>query len=869
MEMYIYDIEIYACDWIVIFKHVNGTQHTVIHNDVAHLREFLKQPNIVIGGFNNKHYDDWVMMTILSGATNSLIKQHNDFIIGGGNGWEFKAIQFQKKPFVSFDLKDDTTDPALSLKAIEGNLNLPIVECDIPFNLDRPLTDAERDEVIKYCKHDVDATVELFKQRADYIQSKLIVAEMYNIPPAEALKFTNAKLCARVFNAKKVVRNDERSYKIPKEVNTSLIPTPILEFFERITDKSIADEKLFSSTFDCWIETSAGKCPVTYAWGGVHGAKPCYTIEATDDLLIINFDVSSLYPSSIINFGYASRNISDPKAYETLVKRRLKFKADGDDEKAGALKLVVNTFYGAMLNQFNDLVDRLGGRSVCITNQLCMTMLINMLGQSCKSIDFININTDGIMFSIRKSEEQTAAAIIDSWCKLTRFEMERTDFKKVIQKDVNNYIAINAKGKIKTKGGFVSLYKKGNFKTNSLQIIHRAIVDNLLKNVKPETTINAETDIFKFQQIVKTGGTYDGTYHYINGERQEVQRVNRIYAVKDYKYGKIVKGKLIKEKRKKNKETGKFETIPVEPPIWSESTISECPDHAFIDNENTLSIKDLDKQYYIDMAYRRIKKYQEIDSKVANKLKKITEVIKMTAVNQSLANDDLNVSPDKNIYTKLNTARIKFLNSNVKKSGINRFAEFKYFELSDIVPVATQILNELKLSFLISFDNDIASGQLIDCENPFGDSITFKMPMATLNVKGMNEIQALGAVQTYQRRYLYMLLLDIVESDQLDAVMDKPNAASDDKEPVQLTKKSNRPVSTEQREEIKKELINEDSKATDVQIKSIKAGLKKLRAKDDKYETFVIDTVKRIKTGLSKADAESLLIEIGNKIEED
>lgn len=868
MDMYIYDIEVYKYDWIVIFKSINGGKHVVIHNDANELRKFLSQKDIVIGGFNNKHYDDWILRTMLKGGSNTVVKEHNDFIIVDKQaGWEFPFIQYSKKPFKSFDLKDDTSDPALSLKAIEGNLGLNIVECDVPFNLDRPLTDNELAEVIKYCKHDVDATVELFNQRKDYIQSKLTVAEMFNIPPAEAIGLTNAKLCAKVFDAKKVVRDDERSYQIPAKIDKSLIPTPILKFFEQINDKSIPDAKVFSSTYTGWIETSAGKCPVTYAWGGVHGAKPCYTLEATDELKIINFDVSSLYPSSIINFGYASRNIADPKAYEQLVKQRLTYKANGDSDKAGALKLVVNTFYGAMLNEYNDLVDRLGGRSVCISNQLSMTMLLTMLGRACKTLDFININTDGIMFSIRAHEESTAIEIIDDWCNQTGFEMERTDFKKVIQKDVNNYISVTTKDKLKTKGGFVSLYKKGNFKTNSLQVIHRAIVDNLLKNVKPEDTINNETDIFKFQQIVKTGSTYDGTYHYVDDKRQEVQQVNRIYAVKDSKYGKIVKAKLITQKRRKNKDTGKFEIIPVDTPTWSESTISECPTHAYIDNDNHLSIEDLDKQYYIDMAYQRIKKYQEIDSKVANKLKKIKEVIKMTAVKQSLANDDLNVSHDKNIYTKLNQARVKFLNSSVKKSGINRFAEFKYFELSDIVPVATQILNELKLSFLISFDNNIASGQLIDCEHPYGDSITFSMPMATLNVKGMNEIQALGAVQTYQRRYLYMLLLDIVESDQLDAVMDKPNAASDDKEPVQLAKKSNRPVTTEQREEIKKELINEDSKATDVQIKSIKAGLKKLRDKDDSHEDFIRATVKDIKVGLNKKDAESLLIEIGNKLE--
>ena len=194
--------------------------------------------------------------------------------------------------------------------------------------------------------------------------------------------------------------------------------------------------------YKAWFETSSGRCPVTYAWGGVHGGKPAFIAEATAERLIVNFDVSSLYPNSMINFGYCSRSMEDPDAYKKLVETRLAAKKAGDTEKATALKLVVNTVYGAMLNQFNDLADRRAGRSVCITNQLAMTQLIVTLSKDCYSIDFININTDGIMFFIDKGEDSKVSQIVDQWCKITGFEMERDDFAKVIQKDVNTYIGI-------------------------------------------------------------------------------------------------------------------------------------------------------------------------------------------------------------------------------------------------------------------------------------------------------------------------------------------------------------------------------------------------------------------------------------------
>lgn len=869
MQVYIYDIEVYSHDWFVTFRNPDSDVYIVIHNDNYHLREFLNQSDIVTGGFNNKHYDDWVLLTMIQGGSNYEVKKHNDFIIKEhNNGWEFPFVQFQKRPFKSFDLKDDIPDPGISLKSIEGNLKESIVECDVPFDIDRPLTPKEREKVIKYNKKDVDATILLYKARAEYLESKLIVGEMYNIPPAEALGLTNAKLCARVFDAKHTVRDDERNYIIPKNIDRELIPKKVMNFFMQIRDKSIPDTKLFGAgkgskgmTLDVIFKTSAGECPVTYAWGGLHGAKPCVTVTVTKDRVILNFDVASLYPNSIINFGYSSRNIPDPKAYEKLVKLRLKYKKEGNKKKANALKLVINTFFGAMLNQYNDLCDRWAGRSICITNQLAMTMLIVMLSKVCETIDFININTDGIMFSIDRKEVDEAQSIVDLWSNTTGFEMERDDFQKVIQKDVNNYIGIKANGSMKTKGGYVSLYGGGDFKTNSLQIIHEAIVEYLVKGIDPEITIHNETDIFKFQQIVKTGGSYEGSYHYINGERVPIQKVNRIYAVRASKYGEIVKGKWITEKRRKDKITGKMISEKVDPPVWSESTIPECPKHAFVDNENILKINDLDKSYYIDMAKKRIDKYINIDRKVENKLKKIKEVITV------MAEPKKDTFQPMNVYEKLIKARLEFLKANVKKTGINRFAEFKYYELADIVPPATKIFEDLGLVFITTFSETSAIGTLYNTEN-FEEYITFNSPIRELSVisatgkNKMNELQGLGAEQTYQRRYLYMMCLDIVEADTFDAT-----SGEDSKEPA--PKKSNKPSTPKEREEVKKELIDEGGEATEVQIKSIKNGLKKLRTKDsDKYESYVTEVVKKIKAGLNKTDAENLLIEIGSKIDE-
>ena len=870
MITYIYDIEVFAYDWIIVFRNPEfENNHIVIHNDNYHLKEFLNQDNIIIGGFNNKHYDDYILLTMLNGGSNVEVKKHNDYIIGGGTPWDFPFISRQRKPFDSFDLRDDIADPNISLKSIEGNLGLSIVESSVSFDIDRPLTKDELNEVIHYCKHDVDATVELYKARKeDYIDAKALVAEMYNVPINEALGLTNAKLSARVLEAKKVERNDERDYVIPDNIDTNLIPKIVLDFFMQIRDKSIPDTKLFGAgkgskgmTLDLWIKTSRGKCPVTFAWGGVHGAKPCITVEVTDDRVIINFDVASLYPNSMINFGYCSRSMKDPEAYVKLVAKRLGFKKAGDKKRANALKLVVNTVYGAMLNLFNDLADRWAGRSVCISNQLAMTMLIVQLSQQCESIDFVNINTDGIMFTLDRNEVELAEMIVATWCEITKFEMERDDFVKVIQKDVNNYIGIKEDGSFKTKGGYVSLYHGGNFKTNSLRVIHKAVVDYLVKGVAPEETIRNEMDIFNFQNIVKTGSSYEGSYQYVNGERVPIQKVNRIYATKKKQYGSVVKGKWITEKRVKDKATGKMISTPVDPPIWSETIISECPDHAFIDNLNVLTVDDLDLDYYIEMAKNRIDKYINLDRKVENKLKKIKEEVVIMATTKRETVDAKSL----NVYAKLLEARKRFLESGVKKSGKNMYAEFKYFTLEDIIPVKQKIFEDLGLVDVIQFDDERAKLVVFNIDDP-NDFTSFTSQLAADESLIKNPIQKVGAIQTYVRRYLYMLMLDIVEADAIEATTDKPDTESETAEkPVQT--KSKKPATPEQREEVKKELIDEDGKATDLQVKSIKNGLKKLRDKDESNNDYVTAIVKKLRAGLNKSEAENILIEIGKKLE--
>ena len=126
-----------------------------------------------------------------------------------------------------------------------------------------------------------------------------------------------------------------------------------------------------------------------------------------------------------------------------------------------------------------------------------------------------------------------------------------------------------------------------------------------------------------------------------------------------------------------------------------------------------------------------------------------------------------------NIFEKLIEARLQFQNANVKKSGQNKFAGYTYYELSDILPAINKIAKDLKFCCVVNFKSDIATLDFCDMEKD--ERITFSSPMSEASLKGCHQVQNLGAVETYIKRYLYQNCFEIVENDALDGTMN-PNA---------------------------------------------------------------------------------------------
>lgn len=836
MRWFTYDTETFAHDFLVVFKDRDTGTYYAYHNDNEAVRGFMTDnEDAIFCGFNTKGYDQYIIKAICAGFSPEEVKQLNDWLIASDDnqGWQYPDLQGIYFRFNNIDIRDDV-QMGLSLKAIEGHLGMSIGETEVDFDLDRPLTKDELKLTLKYCMHDVDATEKLTEIRKDYLRTKLNLGKRANIYEVKALSATNAKLTAMMLGAVKREWNDGRDYVYPPNLDLSIIPKEILEFFDTIHDKSIPDNILFKTSLNIRI----GGMPCKYAWGGVHGSLTCYYEEATEDRVIQNRDVSSLYPSLIEGYNYLSRNVPNPQLFYDIRKDRIRAKHEGDKQTATDLKLPLNTVSGAQENKYNDLYDPLPTRSLRISGQLFLTMLTMRLLNACKTIKLLNLNTDGLMYSIDKSEVHIVDEIASAWEKQTGFELETDDITKVWLKDVNNLLFIDTKGKVKTVGGYLNygISVKGAWAiNNNATIVKKAIVDYFTLGTEVEKTIGECTDIFQFQLIAKAGSKYKEAYHLVDGVKESVQKVNRVYASKDSRYGKIYKVKA------ENDSTAKIESLP---------------EHCIIDNDNKLTIESIDKSWYIELAKKRINDFLGI-KQIKNKKEKNTMATS-------------NTPKTSNVYQKLLKARATFLKSEVTKSGKNMQLAFKYFELDDIVPIATAIFEEIGLISLVSFEDEKAVMRILNTDNP-DETVSFSAPFKPLEPivsntgkKATNEMQALGSSITYMRRYLYMIALDICEPDEIDGglIGSTPTPTvnpTPEVKPIQITPPP-----------AQKPLTNSDGNASEIQINQLKEVLKKLREADPSKDELVgkIAVETKAFTVISKADCEALTIKIGEMLKE-
>lgn len=569
--MIFYDFEVFKFDWLVVFIDMHAQKETVIVNNKDQLEEFYRlHKNEIWTGFNSRHYDQYILKGILCGFDP---KKINDWIIIKDQpGWKFSSAM-REYPLNNYDVMQNIDR---GLKVFEGFMGNDIRETSIPFNVNRKLTPEEIEETIKYCRHDVEQTIEIFLRRKADFEAQFGLLKMYNMPISNISK-TKVQLSAEILEAKRPIApyNDEFEISFPSTMQINKY-SAVVDWYKDKDNRKYKVDPNDEKSKKMQLEINVAGVPHVFGWGGVHGARENYSGEG----YYLIMDVESLYPSLMIRYNLHSRSCN-PNKYTEIRDLRIKYKHEKNPLQA-ALKIVLNGTYGAMKDPNNPLYDPRQANNVCVFGQLLLLDLIEHLEPYC---EIIQSNTDGVLVKLPDGSDEVFYKIDDiahEWEERTGLVLEFYEYRKVFQKDVNNYVIVDADGHYKSKGAYV---KKLGELDYDLPIVNKAMVDFMVKGVPVEVTISKCDELKEFQQVKKISGKYECLMH---GNRTLKEKCVRVFASNRNRDGGLTK---------------------IHGTTGRPAKVENSPEHGFLWNGDINGVKCpeyLDKRWYIELAKKRL-----------------------------------------------------------------------------------------------------------------------------------------------------------------------------------------------------------------------------------------------------------------------
>lgn len=571
MKILVFDYETFKYDWLFVAMDLETQDYISIENDRDKMIEFYNNNiNNIWVGYNCKNYDKYILQAIINGVNPKLV---NDYIIGGGNGWEL----FNNRLDINLY---DCMIMGKSLKQLESYFGVDIRESEIDFNLDRPLTDEERRSNIEYCKSDVYNTAKVFMYNVDDFNAQIGLIKLSHGSLSDLSK-TKAQLSAKILGAKplpKKLLKEEWEFEYNQCVKDyDYKHKDVLKFFDSLRESKDAKAKYDIELYGV---------PHTFALGGLHGARPNYIYQADENHLLIHIDVASYYPHIMTEWGYLTRAVPNIQTFKDIMELRLKYKHAKNPLQA-PLKIVINGSYGQsgagkLLDNgeykiLSPMFDPRRMREVCINGQLMLLQLIEDLEQ----FDLIQSNTDGLIYKINKDDFDTLDAIVKAWEKRSKMSMEYEYCIALFQKDVNNYVSIFENNNIESKGAMVKNSKECDY---DLPVLADSVREYFVHGITPEEYINSENKLMSFMKTYKLSSAYN---YVLYGDEKQQGKIFRVFASRSRK-DKC----LYKQKEGKNKE--KF---------------AGCPEHCKIINEDIREMAVpiwLNRNWYVNEAWKRI-----------------------------------------------------------------------------------------------------------------------------------------------------------------------------------------------------------------------------------------------------------------------
>lgn len=562
MKILIVDFEVFKYDTLLGVYDVNDDRYYQTWNFGEMKEYYYRNQNAIWIGHNNADYDNNILSAIVRGKDPYEVSQ--DIIVN-------KRRHF---PDIKLNYYDLMQLHPTSLKVMEAALGKNISESSVDFRISRPLTSEEKLEVESYNRDDLDQTFLDLKLSKSEFQLKMDLIREFKLP-IDALHYTQAQIAEAALGA---IKDDTL---VDKPVHPILYPQL------KVKNKEALDFYL-NEGFKIGEKPIINLCGLDHQMGagGMHAGE-----ENTYCDWALYLDVSGYYNLVMILYNLLSRAIPEEgkELYKYMYHQQLALKGV-DDVKRAVYKTILLAVFGAQMHKGSKLYDPWNGALVPVVGQM---FLIDLLEKLEGKVRLVQSNTDGIMVK-PLGDEKEVLAIVEEWCTRTGFTIKPKKIYDIYQRDVNNYMYRDDKGKIHTKGEAVGYYEcwenpleNNSYNSKEPIIIHYCIVEYLMNGIKPEQTIVKYAKEFRMFQWICKLNSFDYLTFEANGERQVLQKVNRCFASK-------VPGMIYKNKASKH------------------DRYSNLADRVFVFNNSLdkLNYKDIDYVYYAHRAYERINDFK-------------------------------------------------------------------------------------------------------------------------------------------------------------------------------------------------------------------------------------------------------------------
>jgi len=592
----------------------------------AFVRYTEANPNAYWVGYNNLRFDSQVVEWVLRNYENwhelsnleicAKIAQKAADVIHDANYDVFPEYREHELTLKQIDLFKihhyDNKNRMVSLKRLEFEMDLENIE-EMPIHHTKTnMTKEEIELTIDYCFNDVDATYEFFKvtlgetdhplyKGNNQIELRQDIYEEFGIP---CLNYSDSKIgdemIKKYYCSEKGIEYKELPRKGYFRKNIDLknciakyvvFQTPELsDFLKRIKKTQLGLQDDFKEELHFYGNV------YSFMKGGLHTENKPHVFEADEECEIIDWDVSSYYPAIIINNGQFPAHLGKEflRGYKQMFDKRLELKPLAKSDKkikgiVGALKLAVNSVYGKSSDMQSWIFDRQLTMFTTITGELSLMMLIEQY--ELNGIQVISANTDGVTIKIKKDLIPLMHKLNDWWCNLTQYELERTDYSKIIFSTVNDYLAIMTNGEIKKKGDFLTDFEL--HKNKSARVVPIALEHYFVHGTPVEHTIRNHTNLYDFciRQKASRSFHYEGTNR-STGEKTVYNKLIRYYVSNT--------GDKIFKVKNPECQTRAAAVSQVEAGEWVCKVCNFLPKNAIVDNVNY--------DYYIEKANRIVTK---------------------------------------------------------------------------------------------------------------------------------------------------------------------------------------------------------------------------------------------------------------------